>query len=222
MRLKNAIKRESFGLTWWVAFGLRHLIYSVVAMPETASPSLDVTISEMEPPHLYRTFLSLLILCKSADINKDPYEVADLVTHVWYSYKWPRHLVDFFEKYLAAEFQVLADGINRFISLGTHDRWFRYSWSSDTLALDAGFRWSNWSAIRSYVMEFIHQEPIHRDIHILRENDVGAYGEPLDRAFARMSPSRVAGLVKWRQTGLMLAYGDSTLPHAYFNPQVKS
>ncbi|KAL9474022.1 hypothetical protein ACSS6W_008402 [Trichoderma asperelloides] len=184
-------------------------------MPETASPSLDVTISEIELPHLYRTFLSLLILWKGADINENPYEVADLVTHVWYSYKWPQRLVEFVSKVLAQQTEDLACKINSAFSLGPRPETecFINTWGSDKLHLEAGFNWIYWEAILNYMVR-----PKHRDSHVLRDNDVRAYGEPLDRAFARMPPSRVAGLVKWRQNGLMLAHGDSALPYSHLNP----
>lgn len=183
-------------------------------MPETASPLLHVTISEMELPHLYRTFLSLLILRKGVDTNMDPYEVADLVTHVWYSYKWPTHVMDFIKNQLAADFLPITGKEELFKSWPGTDPCCIYRYDSDKLPLIIGYSLSYWQAITTYLKESIDQQPIHRE----REKDVQAYGEPLDNAFARMSPSRVAGLVKWRQTGLMLAYGDSALSHVHLNP----
>ncbi|UKZ68466.1 uncharacterized protein TrAtP1_009501 [Trichoderma atroviride] len=219
-------------------FGLRHLIYSIVAMPETACPYLEVAISELEVPHLYRTFLSLLILRKGEEINMDPYEVADLVTHVWYSFKWPHHVVAFFKNHLAADFEPFTGGRESHVSLGI-DPIIKFLYPSDTLALCVGFSLLAWRAMKIFLDDTINQKPMNLEStnqestnqestnqestnqeSILRdrEKDVEAYGEPLENAFARMSPSRVAGLVKWRQTGLMLAYGDSGLPHAQLNP----
>lgn len=185
-------------------------------MPETASPSLEVTISEMEPPHIYRTFLSLLILWKGMGINKDPYEIADLVTHVWYSYTWPHHVLDFMVKDLMQEVEKF---VTRLVLTTPpeavfHNDCFINTWGSNTLHLEAGFSCLRWKTL---VLDL--GRPTCRNFHVLRrENDVAGYGEPLDRAFARMSPSRVAGLMKWRQNGMMLAHGDSVPPHACMNP----
>jgi hypothetical protein len=187
-------------------------------MPETASPILEVTISEMEPPHLYRTFLSLLILRASAENDIDPYETADVVIHVWYSYKWPPHVVDFIQINIEPEFQPLVYDITGSVSHARSDVDFVWSFPPNILALKVAFSWKYWEIIKIYMMESFRQESLHRDTYMRRENDVVAYGQPLDKAFARMSPSRVAGLVKWRQTGLMLPYGNSTLPHDYCSP----
>ncbi|KAL6890859.1 hypothetical protein GGI43DRAFT_425328 [Trichoderma evansii] len=196
-------------------FGLRHLIYSVVAMPETASPSLEVTISEMEPAHLYRTFLSLIILWKGMDINKDPYEIADLVTHVWYSYTWPPHLVDFISGVLVQDLNELVDKIILAVPHGSavHTDCFINTWGSNKLHFEAGLSYLRWNTLVGDM-----GRPICHNFHVLRDNDVAGYGEHLGRAFARMSPSRVAGLVKWRRQGLVLPHGDSELPHACMNP----
>lgn len=208
------IKIVSLSLTW-VAFGLRHLIYSVVAMPETASPSLEVTISETDLPHLYRTFLSLLILWKGMDINKDPYEVADLVTQVWYSYRWPHYVLEILEQDLGQEVEELFKKVKEAIPTGLRVKTdcFKATWETNKLRLEAGFNWSYWEAILNYLI------PKKRcEIKQFREFDLTRYGEPYDTAFARRSPSRVEGLVKWWRTGLMLAYGDSPLSHGYLNP----
>ncbi|KAL7917903.1 hypothetical protein ACQKWADRAFT_305654 [Trichoderma austrokoningii] len=200
-------------------FGLRHLIYSVVALPETADPLIEVTISETQRPHLYRTFLSLIILWRFIELDRDPYEAADLVIHAWYSYKWPHYLVDFLEKDMMGLFQKpLASSLEGIDLTCLHKYAYKKAFYSRIMRVDVGFTWTAWADIHNYMMKSINQDYIDQDIHTLREEDVKANGEPLDTAFARMSPSRVAALVKWRQTGVMLAHGDSPLVHDYYNP----
>lgn len=121
---------------------------------------------------------------------------------------------DFIKDHLAADFKPFTERKNFLSTLSGLDPWCHHTYRSDLLILIVGFSLSYWKAIATYLRESIDQQTVHRD----RYKDVQAYGEPLDDAFARMSPSRVAGLVKWRQTGLMLPYGDSILPYDHLNP----
>ncbi|KAK1237983.1 hypothetical protein MKX08_002562 [Trichoderma sp. CBMAI-0020] len=234
-------------------FGLRHLIYSVVAMPETASPRLEITISEMELPHLFRTFLSLLILRRGDELNMGPYEVADLVLHLGCTLLSWRALKIYLNESIKQELikqelinqepidqepinqepinqepinqepinqepinqePINQEPINQEPNQEPTDQEPIDQASIDQAFIDQSFIDQESIDQKSIDLEPINQESILRD----REKDVEVYGEPLENAFARMSPSRVAGLVKWRQTGLMLPYGDSALPYVYLNP----
>ncbi|KAM0264934.1 hypothetical protein ACHAQJ_000450 [Trichoderma viride] len=198
-------------------FGLRHLIYSVAAMPETASPSLDVTISEMELPHLYRTFISLLILWMGEGIGMNPFDIADLVINVWYSYKWPPTVRNFLDNELGGLFSDLFDRVSKnFANKPSSDTSsFGLMWGSqDPLLLDICLDRLHWNEMLSYI-----KGPVcNGDPEELRRIDVMRYGEPLDRAFARMSPSRVAAMMRWREEGVILSYGDSSSPLTDLNP----
>ncbi|KAL7791841.1 hypothetical protein V8C37DRAFT_416589 [Trichoderma ceciliae] len=195
-------------------FGLRHLIYSVDAMPRTASPSLEVTISEMEPPHLYRTLLSLLILLKGEDDN--PFNIAEMVIHVWYSYKWP----DFVRSYIDDKLGDILLDLSKSVKAhyadgkypGTHSLGVKWG-HLEYLRLEVSLDRLHWNEMLRYA-----EIPVcNEDTDLIRAIDVSRYGEPLDRAFARMSPSRVAAMLKWRQDGILLPHGDSSSPYTHLN-----
>ncbi|KAG5978949.1 hypothetical protein E4U55_005718 [Claviceps digitariae] len=65
------------------AFPLRHMIYSVVNLPRTASPRLKFTINATSFFDLQRTFHGLGLLCLSG--NDHMTMTAEAMIHMWYS-----------------------------------------------------------------------------------------------------------------------------------------
>ncbi|KAH6603548.1 hypothetical protein Trco_008323 [Trichoderma cornu-damae] len=195
-------------------FGLRHLIFSVNAMPQTASPSLEATISEMDRPHLIRTFISLLLL---VSCENDPFFIAEIIVHVLYSYKWPSFVRSYIDKHLGGYFAEL----RQFVL-------YHYSQVQDVGENGYGLIWGRPEYLRLEVhldrqqwlevLRYIERPVAHPDTRSLRAADEMRYGEPLDRAFARMSPSRAATLMKWRECGILIPYGDSTVYFQELNP----
>ncbi|KAK5994600.1 hypothetical protein PT974_05079 [Cladobotryum mycophilum] len=87
--------------------GLRHLIYSVVTMPQTASPKFNVVLCETHPTVFSRTLFVLLLLL---DETSDPVLNAEVALHLWYSAKMPRALYEHFRSLVGCAFEkVYAD-----------------------------------------------------------------------------------------------------------------
>ncbi|RFU73039.1 hypothetical protein TARUN_9212 [Trichoderma arundinaceum] len=195
-------------------FGLRHLFYSVDAMPRTAFPSLEVTISEMEIPHLFRTLLSLLLILRGED---EPFITADAVTYVCYSYRWPGSVRNYINEKLKNLTDELSDTVSSYYASGLHSKKsaLGVKWgSTEYLRLEVFLDWLHWKEMLDYLdIPFTNE-----DTNLIRAVDVMRYGEPLDRAFARMSPSRVAAMMRWRQNGLLLPHGDALHPFRILNP----
>lgn len=198
-----------------LAFGLRHLVYSLNAMPPTASPSLDVSISEMERPHLFRTFLSLLIIF--LDGGEDPFYIATIVVHVWYSYQWPEYVLD----YICENVSPLLADLSHFVK--SH-----YANPRNSKLSSLGVRWGNPDYLHLQVfldfrqwtelLQYAGKLKFGDTAQLVRTIDEMAYGEPLDRAFARMTPSRVAAMRKWRSHGILIPHGDCASPYQRPNP----
>ncbi|EHK21420.1 uncharacterized protein TRIVIDRAFT_223032 [Trichoderma virens Gv29-8] len=194
------------------AFGLRHLIYSFVAMPETANPLLYVTINEFSKPDIMRTFLSLLILSEE---EADDLEAAEAVIHVWYSVKWSKQTQSYIDKRVR---RLLAGIYTKVQSYYGDDEDMRAECfavkfgTPGYLTLDAFFDWHTWD----YVLETYFAD---EDVEIMnREADVLACGEAFDRIRRTMSPSRAAALMKWRLDGILVPYGQSSSSYTKPNP----
>jgi hypothetical protein len=186
-------------------------------MPESASPFLEVTISEMELPHLFRTLLSLLILLEGEARNMNPYHIADLVINVWYAYKWPPTVRYFLNEKMGAMLSAITNKVTlHFADLPSSDNGcFGLFWGGETsLRLEVSLDRLHWNEMLSYLKGPVCNE----DVEELRDIDVKRYGESLDRAFARMSPSRVATMLKWRKEGIVLPFSDSASPYTDLNP----
>ncbi|KAL7905389.1 hypothetical protein GGI35DRAFT_471637 [Trichoderma velutinum] len=195
-------------------FALRHLIYSVVAMPETANPSLDATLFEFEMSHLVRTFLSLLIL--SLD-TVDDLVVAEIVVDVWYSAKWSDRTYSYIEKQVGQKLRNLFQKIQVWYE-DKQDRLTEcYVTSMGTpgyLTFDVFLDWYTWKDLLNCCL----QEPELGSMARARADDVSKCGEPLDRIFRILSPSRTASLMKWRLDGVVMPYGESASGHTIPNP----
>lgn len=184
-------------------------------MPETADPLLDVTISEYEMPHLLRTFLSLLLISKDGG---DPFTIADVVSHVWYSTKWPEYVHSYIRENVGQVLLDIHSLVQSYYEDDENRRTNCYGIQLGTpgyLTLDVVLDWYTWHDLLSY---YFHEPVLDEGTSMTRIVDVSSYGEPLDRVFARMSPARAATVIKWRQNGILSPHGDSSASFTVPNP----
>lgn len=183
-----------------LAFGLRHLIYSVAALPETAYPELSVVICENDLPQLLRTIVSLHVMISG---TQGPQTIADIVAHVWYSLKWPQDVYTYVRETVGKDMSFARKTARSYREGGTV---FTpgVTFHGDNVQLHAQLEPNVWDAI----VDHIYQTPSKNEAsaRMARETDAMLYGEPLDRVHARMSPPRAAALAKWRQDGMLLPY----------------
>ncbi|KAL7958536.1 hypothetical protein V8C34DRAFT_314006 [Trichoderma compactum] len=169
-------------------FALRHLIYSVVAMPETANPSLDVTLLECEISHLVRTFLSLLVLPLD---TVDSFVAAEVVVDVWYSAKWSDWTYSFNEKHVGQKLRDLDEKIQAWYEDKQDKLTSCYKAILGTpgyLTFHVSLDWYVWTDLMDY------------------------------RVFRTFSSSRTAALMKWRLDGIVQPHGESASGYTIPNP----
>jgi hypothetical protein len=191
-----------------LAFGLRHLIYSVAAMPETANPLINVVICETDFSQLLRTIISLHIM---VSWRQDPEEntalIAEIVSHVWYSLKWPQELHSYVKDTVGNGALEAREHVRSSRDSGTV-RTPSVTFGEGRLQLHAQLEPDVWDAIVNQIYQTSSKN--ERTARMARETDAMLYGEPLDRVHARMSPSRAAALMKWRQDGILMPYSSPT------------
>ncbi|KAK0761810.1 hypothetical protein N5P37_004609 [Trichoderma harzianum] len=195
-------------------FALRHVIYSVVAMPETANPSLDVTLVESDYCHIVRTFLSLLIL--SLD-TVNSLVAAEVVVDVWYSAKWSDWTYSFIEKHVGQKLRGLYEKIQTWYKDKQDKRTLCFTatlGTPDYLTFDVCLDWYTWKDL----LDCCLQEPELGSMARARADDVSKWGEPLDRVFRIFSSSRTAALMKWRLDGIVQPHGESAEGYTIPNP----
>ncbi|KAL7935587.1 hypothetical protein V8C35DRAFT_258169 [Trichoderma chlorosporum] len=193
-------------------FGLRHLIYSAVAMPRSANPLLDTTLHESEMPHLMRTFLSLILLSKN---NLDSYKVADVVLHIWYSAKWPEWVYFYINMHAAHILLGLRQQIEDFYGDDEDKRTVCFGIRLGTpgyFTVDVCLDWYTWGDL----LKCCFYTP---DLDsAAREDDVSKYGEPLDRLSHTKPAPLTTALMKWRREGVLIPYGESSSDYTRANP----
>ncbi|KAL7818033.1 hypothetical protein V8C44DRAFT_368148 [Trichoderma aethiopicum] len=185
-------------------FGLRHLIYSVAALPETAYPDLHVVICENDFSQLLRTVISLHVMMS---MTREHSFLAEIVSHVWYSLKWPQHVLSYIRDTVGRDVSVALETVQSYRDDGLVQT-PGINIEGSNLRLYSQLEPDVWEAI----LDRIYQTPFKNEAaaEMARKTDAKLYGEPLDRVHARMSPSRAAALMKWRQDGILMPYSSST------------
>lgn len=191
-------------LTRALESGLRHFIYSVAKLPETASPKLSVAINEASNLHVARTFFALSLLTAR---DRDPVVNAEACIHMWYSARMPRALRDHIQSVVREN---IGGGLDDVASISAAQgalptQLCRLTWSLTNLAVTVELRQSQWAAIRD------HSAPCKglglTEALVLRYIDTRRCSESQCRFLARMTRARALGLMKWRDDGLLLPYG---------------
>lgn len=195
--------------------GLRHLIYTVAKLPETASPKLNVAINEASNLHAARTFFALSLLTAR---DHDPVVNAEACIHMWYSARMPRALRDHVQSTVRENLggtleDVVAVGAARGVS-PTHS--CRLSWSIANLSVVTELRQSQWIAVRNHLVP-CEGIGLSQSL-ILRYVDARRRSESPCRFLARMTRSRALGLMKWHDDGLLLPYGHPRDAFDTLNP----
>ncbi|PHH84598.1 hypothetical protein CDD83_1680 [Cordyceps sp. RAO-2017] len=192
--------------------GLRHFIYTLAKLPDTASPRLFVSIDEVGPRRLARTFFVLsLLLARDHDAILN----AEAAVHIWYSATMPRAL----HRHLKS---VVAGGLGRDLDaiVGKHGaasrERHRAHWSVADVSVDVELRRSEWADIRTLL------NPTHKygidEGKLLRYADTCNNVEPPRRYLARMTRARALGRIRWQADGLLLPYGHPRDDFDMLNP----
>ncbi|ODA81265.1 hypothetical protein RJ55_04229 [Drechmeria coniospora] len=195
---------------------LRHLIYSVVKMPETASPTLCFCINERSYTQVARTLYALHLLF---DQSHDAVHNAETLIHLWYSSRIPLRLHDRVNSVVMKS--VLYD-IERYCAhedkedtAERHNR-YRFTWRAENVLIQSDLKRDQWRAIK----DLLDLKPMHRDFNTLlfRQRDDKLHAESPVRFIARMTHSRAMGRLRWRADGILLPFGHPRDDFTVLNP----
>lgn len=200
----------------YLGSGLRHLIYSVLKLPTTSDPRLDVTIIESDVSQYARTLFALLLL---RDRDHDPILNAEAVVHLWYSARMPKALAEHINLVVGGAMKKDFGHLKRvYQDPQKRDSLFaRVGWHAPNLTIRAELPFYGWHAME----DFLSPPPADLDSEIattIRLLDLQKHSEPLERCRARMSRWRAAGMMKWRQDGLLLPYDHPRKDFDVLNP----
>ncbi|KJZ73421.1 hypothetical protein HIM_07215 [Hirsutella minnesotensis 3608] len=201
--------------------GIRHFIYSIVKMPETASPKMFVAFNETTSTHLARTFLALALLSAR---DYDPILNAEAVVHMWYSAKLPRRYLDHIQTVVRVHTGNALDNIAQahLVQTDGNPRRTRLHWSMNRMSVDAELLPAQWMSVREHTFPLVRLNA--GECALLRLKDSRRHTEPSVRFLARMTRSRALGVIRWQQDGLLLPYGhpredfDTPNPIFFRNP----
>ncbi|KAH7140702.1 hypothetical protein EDB81DRAFT_692084 [Dactylonectria macrodidyma] len=201
---------------------LRHLMYTICKLPDTAKPKIKATINETSSHHLARLVLTVLLL---TDDSNDPLTNAETVVHLWYSAKMPSSMVQHVE-HVAGEILRIALADLEFLHENGRvpkDMPFPITLprgGSQGTTVEIDINRQQWWQVNKYLSRT--KNVGKRDCKWFRERDCRNYTESLASIKRRMTHARVAGMKRWRADGLLLPYGHPREEFDTPNPYVFS
>lgn len=194
---------------------LRHLIYSICKLPDTANPKINATINETAPHHLARLVLTALLL---TDDSFDPITNAEAVVHLWYSAKLPSTLFNHIELVAAEPLLTAMEDLDKLCADNriSEVNSFPVTMPRRGKSVVIDINRAQWSQIIRFVK--ISKNTNVDNASIIRGWDCKKYSEPLYRVLRRMTPVRATGMMRWRSDGLLLPYGHPREEFDILNP----
>lgn len=202
-------------------FAVRHLIYSIVAMPETACPDLMIDICERDPTHLVRTVAPLLLLVGGGTDDDNHILNAEAIIHLWYSAKIPTalwtHYKDQVNKNTAKQMEKeIEEEDARLYDVDENESWPPTSVhdgkAEPVFTLDV-------KDFETVTKRLIRPSKVNADYAALvRAMGIKRCAEPLPKVKGRMSPSRAEAAARWRSDGILLPYDHPRTDFDMVNP----
>lgn len=194
---------------------LRHFIYSICKLPDTANPKISATINETSPNHLARLVLTALLL---TDDSFDPITNAEAVVHLWYSAKLPSSLFNHIELVAAEPLLTAMEDLDKLCAEHriSEVNSFPVTMPRRGKSVVIDINRTQWSQIIRFVKISKHTNVDNASI--IRGWDCKNYSEPLHRVLRRMTPVRATGMMRWRSDGLLLPYGHPREEFNILNP----
>ncbi|KAH6893434.1 hypothetical protein B0T10DRAFT_457537 [Thelonectria olida] len=196
---------------------LRHLVYTVTKIPDTARPQLSATLSETDSLHFTRLILIVLLL---ADETVHPIINAEAAIHLWYSYRMTIKVRDHIEKVAITPLRTLASDVMARFQDGTFQ-----ALTLHPLELPCGkfkvfveLNRAKWKLLLDKLPND-HPSPPRYDLAITARVAAALdHPVPNDHPYHRMTPSRQVGVVQWRVNGVLAPYGHPMDDFRMFNP----
>ncbi|KAF7549131.1 hypothetical protein G7Z17_g6612 [Cylindrodendrum hubeiense] len=194
---------------------LRHLIYSICKLPDTATIKITATINETSAHHLTRLVLTVLIL---TDDSYDPMTNAETVVHLWYSAMLPSTMFRHMEIVAAEPLLAAMNDLEKLYDAGniSTENAFPITMPRGGKSVVIDINRAQWSQIIQYLKR--SKDISIANVSIVRAFDCKKYSEPLPQVIKRMTPVRATGMMRWRSDGLLLPYGHPREEFDTLNP----
>ncbi|PHH68176.1 hypothetical protein CDD80_199 [Ophiocordyceps camponoti-rufipedis] len=211
-KTEGAWFESSLNMLFYGAAGIRHLIYSVANMVDTARPQLNVVVDEHHFSHYLRSFLALHLLAAN---GFDPVDNAEAVIHMWYSSLLPRRIHD----HIRAVVRANTDGFFDSKKELKKGKLSLLTWGTGHQLFEAAMTQRDFDVICDFFDDTSTQIRLDEACRFVdRNKDI----EPVEGLLARMDRSRCLSLLKWREDGLFLPYTYSRHEFDMLNPIIYS
>ncbi|RYC56871.1 hypothetical protein CHU98_g9335 [Xylaria longipes] len=191
---------------------LRNVILSVVNLPESYRSPLSIVINDREIDIVIRNLIFLLIML----VEEDPNTAAESMLHVWYSALVTESCYTLLQKKLKP---IIEDVCNK-IARKPCQTLLGKTWSFGDNSLRLVLTREAWMKLPSYFD--VPGGMTKETAHAVRQAVVNAPSrvDYVDRAVLVRSPAMGLGMVKYRNDGVLVPFGQALEAFAIPNPTV--
>lgn len=194
---------------------LRHLIYTIVNIPETAKPKLTLTLTETVTSRIARSIFVILLLL---DETQEPVVNAETATHLWYSRELPEPLFRHFQRVTAAKILRQCQEVKEQYDGGRliPDSLCTLQLGDNTNKLELELSGKQWKELAGYVfppkkIDEVRAAAIRNLDLATNTNHPVSYG-------AKMTPARAVSMMYWRFAGRLAPSGQPWDESTVLNP----
>lgn len=192
-------------------FALRHLIYTVCKLPETARTELCVTISEPDIHHFARTLFALIILAQDDNVCFE--FKAETIIFLCYSQRMPNNVWRYIQRVVGGYLRKANREVASSLKEGGK-RVALYSMTNFRLSVNA--ECTQWLLLNQLLIP--PQSLSALNCKAITNAEIKANTHSLGVQRSRMTKSRFMGYMRWRQSGLVMPWANNTMDCPKLNP----
>lgn len=194
---------------------LRHILYTLTKVPETARSKLYITAVETSMHRIARMILVLQLLC---DETQDPMVNAETALHLWYSTHMPTAMWKHLTRVVALPFLVyirdILDDYNR--GLISKDSDYALDMDVGPIKFTIELRAESWRELADVLHLTNRLEA--EEIKHARVMDQRLYCQLPTAEHVRMTPARTTAMLRWRRQGVLTPCSQPTFTPMVLNP----
>ncbi|PFH62625.1 hypothetical protein XA68_12699 [Ophiocordyceps unilateralis] len=199
---------ERLDLLFGGTAGVRHFIYSIYRMVETARPQLFVVLTESDDLQFLRTFLALHLLSPN---GFDPVVNAEAVIHMWYSARLTKRMYVHISAVVRSNSNSIFAGREYFNPVLTQVM----VWGDTRQRFEADMSKAQWKVVFDFLNNPLLDMSSYYSYRRAKDKE---NLQSANAILTRMERCRAMTMSKWLDDGLLLPYGQSRTEFNVLNP----
>lgn len=204
---ESSILHENITMLFAASGDLRNVVKTVNGMPGTYSGDCSIVINDKNFAIAARNAMLLLTA-----LHFEPAVASPIMLHLWYSAMLPKEMITALQEVVLPCISDVCEKIKNKPEHSFQAKTFRFGQSSVRLT----FKKYEWFALGR--MFLVPEGLTESQAQTIRHEVILARKDHIDRALLHMPPGRRAGMMKFREGGVLLPFGASCTAFSVPNP----